>query len=452
MSKVNKNKDGKEISIYPILAVNFVGTLGFSIVLPFLIFLVTRFGGNAFIYGVMGATYSVFQLIGAPVLGRWSDIYGRKRILLLSQLGTLLSWIIFLVALYLPQIDIYIVNSKLLGSFTLSLPLIFLFIARSFDGLTGGNISVANAYLADITPEEKRNQNFGKMAVSANLGFIFGPAIAGLLGTTGLKETIPVLTALFISVIASLLVAFLLPESKRCSLKGNPELANVRKVFGQEHKDCIQIEMGPNLSLREAINQPHIPTILIIYFLIFLGFNFFYIAFPVHAVQQLNWELTDTGLYFSFLGIMMALIQGPVLVYISKKYSESLLLLIGSFLLSIGFAFYILDSTAAVYMGAVFIALGNGIMWPSVLSLLSQITNDKYQGMIQGFAGSVGSVASIIGLLAGGILYARLGGWIFFLSAIILLFVFIISLFFIKTQPLTKELMGRVPGIGRSKR
>jgi MFS family permease len=423
MSKVDK-----EISIYPILAVNFVGTLGFSIVLPFLVFLVTRFGGNAFIYGVMGATYSAFQLIGAPILGRWSDIYGRKRILLLSQLGTLFSWIIFLIALYLPQINLFGVSSSLFGSFTLSLPLIFLFIARSFDGLTGGNISVANAYLADITPEVKRNQNFGKMAVSANMGFIFGPAIAGLLGTTGLKETLPVLTAFLISVIASLLVIFLLPESKRCTLKGNPELVNVRKVFGQEHKDCIQIERGPNLSLRDAIIQPLIPTILIIYFLIFLGFNFFYIAFPVHAVQQLNWGLTDTGLYFSFLGIMMALVQGPVLVFVSKKYSESLLLLSGSFILSLGFACYIFDLTTAVYLGAVFIALGNGIMWPSVLSLLSQTTDEKYQGMIQGFAGSVGSVASIIGLLVGGVLYARLAGWTFFLSAIILLFVFIISL------------------------
>ncbi|MEJ2196186.1 MAG: MFS transporter, partial [Ignavibacteriaceae bacterium] len=88
------------LSLYPILAVNFVGTLGFGIVLPFLIFLVTRFGGNAVVYGIMGATYSAFQLIGAPVLGRWSDIYGRRKILLLSQLGTLLSWFIFLAALY----------------------------------------------------------------------------------------------------------------------------------------------------------------------------------------------------------------------------------------------------------------------------------------------------------------------------------------------------------------
>jgi len=84
-----------KVSLYPILSVNFVGTLGFSIVMPFLVFLVIKFGGNAFIYGILGATYSAFQFIGAPLLGKWSDTFGRKKILLLSQIGTLLSWLIF---------------------------------------------------------------------------------------------------------------------------------------------------------------------------------------------------------------------------------------------------------------------------------------------------------------------------------------------------------------------
>jgi MFS family permease len=110
------------ISLLPILSVNFVGTLGFSIVLPFLVFLVTRWGGNALIYGLMGATYSFFQLIGAPILGRWSDRFGRRKILLLSQLGTLISWLVFLTAFFLPAITISEVNSRSLGQFTITLP------------------------------------------------------------------------------------------------------------------------------------------------------------------------------------------------------------------------------------------------------------------------------------------------------------------------------------------
>lgn len=107
-----------------------MGTLGFSIVLPFLVFLVTRWGGNALIYGVMGATYSFFQLIGAPILGRWSDTYGRRKILLLSQLGTLLSWVVFVTAFFLPDEPFLTVDSAF-GTFALSLPLIVLFVARS---------------------------------------------------------------------------------------------------------------------------------------------------------------------------------------------------------------------------------------------------------------------------------------------------------------------------------
>ena len=97
----------KRVSLFPILLVNFIGTLGFSIVLPFLVTLVTRFGGNALVYGAMGATYSAFQLVGAPILGRWSDVQGRRKILLMSQLGTLASWFVFLGALFLPAVALF---------------------------------------------------------------------------------------------------------------------------------------------------------------------------------------------------------------------------------------------------------------------------------------------------------------------------------------------------------
>ena len=121
-------------SITPLLAVNFVGTLGFSIVTPFLVVLVTQWGGNAVIYGLIAATYSVFQLVGAPVLGRMSDRVGRRRILLLSQAGTLLSWAVFLVAFTLPGGVLAQVNSRWLGEFAVTLPLVVLFIARAADG------------------------------------------------------------------------------------------------------------------------------------------------------------------------------------------------------------------------------------------------------------------------------------------------------------------------------
>ena len=267
---------GRHVSILPILSVNFVGTLGFSIVLPFLVFLVTRWGGNALVYGIMGATYSLFQLVGAPILGRWSDTYGRRKILLLSQLGTLFSWLVFLFAFALPTEPLVLVNSSFGGQFAVTLPLIVMFVARACDGLTGGNVSVANAYLADITDEDNRNANFGKMAVSANLGFILGPAIAGLLSGTARGELLPVLAALSISFVATLIVAFRLPESKPCTIEQDPQQVNVPKVFGQEHKPCFDIQGGEKLTMREIFRLDSVTPLLTVYFLVMLGFNLYH--------------------------------------------------------------------------------------------------------------------------------------------------------------------------------
>jgi DHA1 family tetracycline resistance protein-like MFS transporter len=243
--------------LLPILSVAFVGSLGFSIVLPFLVFVVTRLGGNALVYGAVGATYSAFQLVGAPVLGRWSDRYGRRRVLLLSQIGTLLSWLIFLGALYLPVATLAEVDTNLTGPFTLTLPLLVLFVARALDGVTGGNVSVANAYLADVTKESDRSAGFGKMAVASNLGFVLGPAIAGLLGGSAMGEVPPVLAAIGVSVVATAIIFFRLQNPAPCALPPKIERGAVGGALGQEHKECHAIE-GPAVSLGEVLRPTRI--------------------------------------------------------------------------------------------------------------------------------------------------------------------------------------------------
>ena len=261
-----------------------MGTLGFSIVLPFLVFLVTQFGGNAIMYGVIGAVYPFFQLFGAPILGKWSDIYGRKKILFLSQAGTVAGWLIFLIAALIPISVLFSVNNSVLGAFAVTIPLLLVFAARAIDGLTGGNISVANAYLADITDEKSRNKNYGKMSVSSNLGFIAGPALAGLLGSTVYGNIIPISATLLFSIITVVLILFYLPDTGVREYKEKPD--DIKKVMGFENKECYKIEGENNSHKAKILDIPHIKFILVIYFLIFLGFNFYYTSFPVHAIEN----------------------------------------------------------------------------------------------------------------------------------------------------------------------
>lgn len=418
-TRVSRNPNS--VTLLPILSVNFVGTLGFSIVVPFLVFLVTRWGGNAFIYGLMGATYSAFQLIGAPILGRWSDRFGRKKILLLSQLGTLLSWIIFLIAFALPTQAIREITSGTFGNFAITLPLIVMFIARAADGITGGNVSVANAYLADVTDDEDRSANFGRMALSGNLGFVLGPALAGLLGATQYGELLPVVAAMIISLVATVIIAFGLREYDPCSVTRAPEARSLRKVFGQEQRECYEVQDPTHMGFREILRMEHVAPLLVIYFLVMLGFSFFYIGFPIHAVTVLGWTVTDTGIYFAVLSLLMVIVQGPVLARLSKAVSERTLAIGGTVILCVGFTGLYLDDTVAVYLAAALIALGNGLMWPSVMALLSFVAGDEHQGAVQGASGSVGAVASIVGLIAGGLLYQWLGAWVFVLAMAVIL-------------------------------
>jgi len=417
----------KKVPVFPILLVNFVGSLGFSIVLPFLVFLVTKFGGNSMVYGIMGAVYPAFQLVGAPLLGKWSDIYGRKKILLLSQAGTLAGWIIFFVSFYVPVTVIFNVNSNLFGIFAVTVPIIIIFIARAVDGITGGNISVANAYLADITDEKDRNRNFGKMSVSANIGFVAGPTLAGILGATVYAEKLPVLAAIIISLAAVVLILFFLPDSDPKPFKESDAGSGIQKVLGHENKECFKDKHKKNIKLKDVLKIKFIPYFLILYFMIFLGFNFYYTAFPVHAVQKLGWNLGQMGAFFAVLSLLMALVQGPLLSYVSKRISESRLIIFGSFILGINFVLLYSNNTVIIFTSAALFALGNGLMWPSFLSLLSKAAGKVYQGSVQGFANSMGSLASIAGLIAGGVIYARFAEVTFLIAAGVIFIVFVMA-------------------------
>ena len=435
MTNVNK-----QVSIFPLLLSNFIGTMGFSIVLPFLVFLVIDFGGNSLVYGILAAIYPAFQLIGAPLLGRWSDTIGRKKVLLISNGGTLVGWIVFLIALFLPVWNLYSVNSVVLGTFVITLPLVILFLARALDGITGGNISVANAYVSDVSTDKSRSKNFGKMAISSNLGFIVGPALAGILGATIYGEVLPVLAAVFISLIALVVIAFMLKESKVTTLTTTTPLVDIsekeaiRKVFSCEPKECYKSPNPKNLTFLDVFRLKDISFLLVLYFFIFLGFNIYYTSFPIHAVSGLKWTITEMGIFYSVLSGVMILVQGPVLRKALQKFSEEKLVVIGSLILGINFALFMFNSTVLVYVALILFALGNGLMWPSFMSILSKRAGTVNQGVIQGVGSSMGSLASIIGLIVGGLLYNLIGPTTFLVSAVVIFIVFIMSFRLLNTK------------------
>src|SRR5918996_606216 len=404
MTKVPNNK----ISLFPLLLINFTGTIGFSIVLPFLVFLVTDFGGNAILYGILAATYPAFQLIGAPILGRWSDTYGRKKILLLSHAGTLAGWIIFLVALFLPVNNLLNIDIMVIGTFAITLPLAVLFLARAIDGLTGGNVSVADAYVADISSDENRSKIYGKV--------------------------LPVLAALILSSVVLAVIVLFLKETKCSILMEIPEKKHVGRVFSFEPKECYKTANPQRLKFREVFKLKHISFLLVLYFLIFLGFNIFYTSFPIHAIEGLGWTITQMGIFYAALSGIMVLVQGPILRKALKKFSEEQLVIIGSVILGTNFILYLSSDTIIIYLAAVLFAVGNGLMWPSVMSILSNRAGTVYQGTIQGVANSFASLASIIGLLVGGLLYNMLGATTFLVSAGVIFSVFIMSFRLIKIR------------------
>jgi hypothetical protein len=178
---------------------------------------------------------------------------------------------------------------------------------------------------------------------------------------------------------------------------------------------------------RDVFKLEHVSFLLILYFLIFLGFNVYYSSFPTHAANALQWSVTQLGIFYAVLSGIMVFIQGPVLKKALKKFTEEKLVIVGSMILATNFVLFYSNNIISICTAVVLFAVGNGLMWPSFMSILSKRAGTVHQGAVQGIAGSFGGVASIIGLIAGGVLYNLIGGVTFLISAAIIFSVFVMS-------------------------
>lgn len=402
-------------AFFPLLTVVFVDALSFSIVLPILVYVVRDFGGNDIIYGLLGATYPFFQLIGSPILGNLSDKVGRRKVLIVSQAGTMLAWILFLTAFYLPKTLWFEAETGWLAGVAVTSSLVMAFISFALDGLTGGNISVAQAYLADISDERTRKRDYAKMGMAAGLGFVVGPALAGMLAAGPLGYNTPVIAAIGISMVCLGLLIFYLP---------NQQIAPRKAAAPPQEQENAQPRIRPLAFLR----QPRIRFVLLLYFLVFLTMDIFFTAFPLYAETSLQWDATTLGYFFVVLAGLLVVVQGPLMNWLSTRTDDEPLIWVGAVILMASFLCLLGNLEWLSWLSAVLFALGDGMLSPSLLSIVARVAPKGYQGTVQGLAASAGGSASVLGLLAGGVLFNTFQAWVFVFPAAVLLVFWVCSL------------------------
>ncbi|OLD27326.1 MAG: hypothetical protein AUJ04_04425 [Acidobacteria bacterium 13_1_40CM_3_55_6] len=274
----------------------FIDLVGFGIVIPVLPFYAqgTKFGATPREVGLLFASYSVMQLIFAPVLGRLSDKYGRRPVLLISLIGTSLGFLI-------------------LGFAT---TLWMLFLGRIIDGISGGNISTAQAYIADVTTKENRAKGMGLIGAAFGLGFVFGPAIGGVLSRWGIN--VPFLFAGTLAFANAILLYFVLPET-----------------VTQDHPARISAASGRGWrQLIESLKRPRLGFVLTIYFLSIVAFSIMTAVFSLFMMFRLGYDAFHNGWVFAYVGVISAIIQGGLIGKLVKRFGEPTLVIIGSLLFS----------------------------------------------------------------------------------------------------------------------
>lgn len=354
----------------------FIDLVGFGIVIPLLPFFGEHFQASPDVVTLLLATYSITQLISAPVLGRLSDKYGRRPILLFSLLGSIITYV-------------------WLG---FAETLMMLFIARAFNGFMAGNIATAFAYIADITTPENRAKGMGVIGAAFGLGFIAGPAIGGILAGPDAANPnfqLPALTAAALSTIAFLLAIVKLKESLSEEAR-----AKIAKMPPRKHWQ----------SFFETLMRPRLGLLIGLSFLCTFVFAGMETTFAMWTRREFSWGPEQNGYLFAFLGIISALIQGGLIGRLSKKFGEGKLVMVGSLLLGIGIGLIPFSHTLTMLLVATTIlACGFALSTPSLNSLISFEAGDTERGGVMGASRSAATLARVLGPVLAGVLFAQLG-------------------------------------------
>lgn len=428
--------------VFPILIIVLIDLLGLTIIIPLLPFYATSFGASPFMIGVLAAAYPFFQFIGAPILGRLSDKHGRKPVLVISQIGTFVGFIML--------------------AFANSLGLLFL--SRVVDGISGANIATAQAAIADSTTEKTRTQGLGLIGAAFGIGFIIGPVITFVsLSISNNNYAVPALIAAACSLGSILLSAFwldeTLPEEKRGSSSERPSLS-----------------IG---SMFQALRHPTIGLLLFLIFVQQLAFGGFEQLLALFTLNRLGLNSSGNAVVFVFIGIIIVIVQGGLIGRWSRKFGDRRLVYAGFALIGIGMLATAFtprqpvpwysqaaieeeltsqesttpESTAVdnipidlpdennnswfgliwVMLAMVPIAIGGGILQPSINSLITKRVDGTEMGGILGISAAFLSAANIVSPLWGGAVFQAYGATtLFIIWGIMVLICLLIALRYLK--------------------
>ena len=374
----------KNIKILPAYLLTFVNVIGFSIMIPVLPFIVKDANAPDYIYGLLLSTYSFFQFIGSPYLGKLSDSKGRKPILLISQLGTFLSWIVFGVAYFIP-------NNTLEGSpfgfmgqiFYFSLPLLVIAFARITDGLTGGNVSVANAYVSDITTIEQKKTIFGALGGIAGIGFVVGPAIGGFTASFSIGYLGTIITAASISFITLIVLMLFLKESHKEEDRRPYEKHNFFKSF--------------NLVKRVNLLNPKmiIKQVLLLKIIMSVTMACYISTIVLFIIDLFQFDEIGVGLFMLIAGLFLGFNQAFIFRRVVVRIGELKTLGLGFGLMSLGLMAITVTDVLWIYMVLYYILnLGLSLTIPVFNSLISQHADKDKLGELMGISESIQSLSN----------------------------------------------------------
>jgi len=331
----------------------FVNLVGFGIIIPLLPFYAQTFGASPLVIGLLFASFSVSQLVAAPILGDLSDRWGRRPVLIFSLLGTVVSFVML----------------------ALAQSLALLFAARIVDGLSGGNITTARAYIADITTEENRAKAFGVLGAAFGLGFIVGPALGAAFSQ--ISYTAPIWAAAAITVVATALAYFWLPETVHRAHAGG---------------------RAPWHALADLWRRTHLRRLFTIDFVYWTAFAVYQTTFALFGAHRFGFDAAHTGYLLSAFGFLGVAVQGGLVGPVVSALGERQTLALGLLFAAVGWGGSAMTHSIPVFVGMLVPgAIGIGLTNATLSSLISKAAPRSEQGRVQGAAGALESLGRTIG-------------------------------------------------------